>query len=141
MHADMSYKPDDEDPRDTDRWGRLAESEFETYEAMRFVGLTDAQEALVREFVPVAVDRAGGFAGLRQSATKKNSLLDRLESLTLPDVDATRDGLERYTDVKERADELDEEIEKTDALIDKIVYDLYGLTDEEIEIVEDAVAA
>ncbi len=27
-----------------------------------------------------------------------------------------------------------------DDLIDEIVYDLYGLTDEEIEIVEDAVA-
>jgi len=63
-----------------------------------------------------------------------------LEVLTLPDVDATRDALERYIDVRERADELDEKIEKTDALIDEIVYDLYGLTDEEIEIVEDAVA-
>ncbi|MCX2818497.1 hypothetical protein EGH25_03900 [Haladaptatus sp. F3-133] len=54
-------------------------------------------------------------------------------------MDATRDGLERYIDVKERADELDEKIGKTDDLIDEIVYDLYGLTDEEIEIVEEAV--
>jgi hypothetical protein len=30
-------------------------------------------------------------------------------------------------------------IERTDALIDEIVYDLYGLTDEEIAIVEEAV--
>ncbi|MFP4188179.1 MAG: class I SAM-dependent DNA methyltransferase, partial [Halobacteriales archaeon] len=140
MHAEVSYKPDDEDPRETDAYGRLAEEEFETYEAMRFVGLSDAQEALVREFVPVAVEEAGGFAGFRETATKTNSLVDRLEDLTLPDVDATRDGLERYTDVKERADKLDEKIEKTDALIDEIVYDLYGLTDEEIETVEEAVA-
>jgi len=34
---------------------------------------------------------------------------------------------------------LDEKIEKTDNLIDEIVYDLYGLTEEEIEIVEAAV--
>jgi type II restriction/modification system DNA methylase subunit YeeA len=39
----------------------------------------------------------------------------------------------------ERAEELDEQIERTDALIDETVYELYGLTDEEIEIVEGAV--
>ena len=38
-----------------------------------------------------------------------------------------------------RAAKLDEKIERTDALIDELVYELYGLTDEEIEIVEDAV--
>ena len=139
MSVDISYKPDEDDPRETDTYGRLAETEFETYEAMVFTGLSDEQETLVRNFVPVAVDEAGGFAGFRQSATKTNSLVDRLEALTLPDVGATRDGLERYIDVKERADELDEKIERTDALIDEIVYDLYGLTDEEIEIVEEAV--
>ena len=35
---------------------------------------------------------------------------------------------------------LDEKIQRTDDLIDEIVYNLYGLTDEEIEIVEEAVA-
>jgi hypothetical protein len=139
MSVDISYKPDEDDPRETDTYGRLAESEFETYEAMVFTGLSDAEETLVRNFVPVAVDEAGGFAGFRQSATQTIRLIDRLEDLTLPDVDATRDGLERYIDVKERADELDEKIQKTDDLIDEIVYDLYGLTDEEIEIVEEAV--
>jgi hypothetical protein len=34
---------------------------------------------------------------------------------------------------------LDEKIDNTDALIDETVYDLYGLTDEEAEMVEEAV--
>jgi hypothetical protein len=38
-----------------------------------------------------------------------------------------------------RAEELEAKIERTDNLIDDIVYELYGLTDEEIEIVESAV--
>jgi hypothetical protein len=38
-----------------------------------------------------------------------------------------------------RAEELEEKIERTDDLIDDIVYDLYGLTDKEIEIMEDVV--
>jgi hypothetical protein len=50
-----------------------------------------------------------------------------------------RDGLDTYREQVERAAELDEQIERTDQLIDEIVYDLYGLTNEEIEIVEEAV--
>ena len=37
-------------------------------------------------------------------------------------------------------DELEREIEKTDKEIDNIVYDLYGLTEKEREIVEGEVA-
>lgn len=37
----------------------------------------------------------------------------------------------------ERSDELDTQIERTDELIDEIVYELYGLTGEEIEVVEE----
>ena len=136
LSVDISYKIEEDDPRETDRWDRLVESEFETYEAMAFVGLSDAEETLLREFVPVAIEEAGGFAGFRQSATKTNSPLDRLKDLILPNLDEVQTGLEQYIEVRGRADELDEKIEKTDQLIDEIVYDLYGLTDEEIEIVE-----
>ena len=61
-----------------------------------------------------------------------------MKRLTLPDIDEVRAGLEKYIEVRERADELETKIEKIDQLIDEIVYDLYGLTDEEIEIVESA---
>jgi hypothetical protein len=107
--------------------------------ALSFHGLDAAQADLVEAFVPVAVDEAGGFADFRETATKTNSLVDRLEKLTLPALDDVRDGLERYREARERAAELDERIERTDQLIDEIVYELYGLTEEEIEIVEEAV--
>jgi hypothetical protein len=139
LSVSISYKPDKDDPRETDSYGRLAESEFERYDAMAFVGFSEAEETLLREFVPVAVEEGGGFAGFRQGATKTNSPLDRLKNLMLPDFDEVQTGLEQYIEVRERADELEEKIEKTNQLIDKIVYDLYGLTDEEIEIVESAV--
>ncbi len=87
----------------------------------------------------MAVDEAGGFANFRETATKTNSLVDRLRKLTLPAVGDVEDGLASYLETKERAEELEEKIEKTDELIDEIVYELYGLTDEEIEIVEEAV--
>jgi type II restriction/modification system DNA methylase subunit YeeA len=91
-------------------------------------------------FVPVAADEAGGFADFRETATKTNSLVDRLRKLTLPAVDDVQAGLESYTETVERAEELAAKIERTDDLIDEIVYDLYELTDEEIEIVEETVA-
>lgn len=83
--------------------------------------------------------QAGGFAGFRETATKTNSLVDRLRKLTLPAVDNVRDGLESYVETMERAEELEAKIQRTDDRIDEIVYELYGLTDEEIEVVEEAV--
>ncbi|SNZ13266.1 hypothetical protein SAMN06269185_2098 [Natronoarchaeum philippinense] len=106
---------------------------------MRITDLSETEADLIEAFVPVAVDEAGGFAGFRETATKTNSLVDRLRKLTLPAVGDVEAGLESYVQTTERAEELEAKIEKTDELIDEIVYELYGLTDDEIEIVEEAV--
>ena len=130
------YKPDDEDDHETDQWGY---TETHPMAALRITDLTELEADLIEQFVPMAVDEAGGFAGFRETATKTNSLVDRLRKLTLPRVADVEAGLESYIETKARAEELEEKIEKTDELIDEIVYELYGLTDEEIEIVEEAV--
>ncbi|MBP1923291.1 type II restriction/modification system DNA methylase subunit YeeA [Halorubrum alkaliphilum] len=131
------YKPNDEDAHETDRWGY---TETAYLPAFRITDLTETEADLIEHFVPVAVDEAGGFANFRETATKTNSLIDRLKAIELPDVDDVADDLENYLNTKERAEELDAKIEQTDQLIDEIVYELYGLTDEEIEIVEEAVS-
>jgi type I restriction-modification system DNA methylase subunit len=136
IEATARYKPDDEDAYETDQWDY---TETEYLPAFRTTDLTEREADLIEHFVPVAVDEAGGFANFRETATKTNSLIDRLKAIELPDVDDVSDDLENYLQTKERAEELDEKIEQTDALIDKIVYELYGLTDEEIEIVEEAI--
>lgn len=130
------YKPGDEDTHETDRWGY---TETEPLPALRITDLTETEADLIEAFLPVAIDEAGGFANFRETATKTNSLVDRLRKLTLPAVNDVQAGLESYLETKTRAEELEEKIERTDELIDKIVYVLYGLTDEEIEIVEEAV--
>lgn len=106
---------------------------------MRITDLSEIEADLIEAFVPVAVIEAGGFAGFRETATKTNSPGDRLRKLKLPAVDEVEDGLKNYIETKERAEELIAKIKRIDDLIDKIVYDLYRLTDEEIEIVESAV--
>jgi hypothetical protein len=130
------YKPDDEDAHETDQWGY---AETDMLPALRISELSETEADLIEHFVPVAVDEAGGFADFRETATKTNSLVDRLRNLTLPRVDDVEFGLESYVETKERAEELEAKIERTDELIDEVVYELYGLTDEEIEIVEEAV--
>ena len=136
LRTTARYKPENPDEYETDQYEY---TETDPLPAMEFVGLSKGERALVEAFVPYAVEEAGGFANFRENATKTNSLIDRLEALTLPALDDVADGLERYRETKARAEELDEKIGKTDELIDQIVYELYGLTDEEIEIVEEAV--
>jgi len=136
VSATARYKPEDKEEFETDQWG-YTETSF--HEAFVLSDLSDKEAVLVEAFVPVAADKADGFANFRESATKTNSLVDRLKAMVLPTPGDVADDLERYNKTKERADELDERIGRTDQLIDKTVYDLYGLTDEEIEIVESAV--
>ncbi|ADJ16800.1 Eco57I restriction-modification methylase domain-containing protein [Halalkalicoccus jeotgali] len=135
IEATARYKPVDEDTFETGSYG-YTETDF--LEAFTLTDLSDKEAALIEAFVPIAVDEEIG--GFRDNATKNNSLVDRLKAMILPDPDAVADDLDRYVETKKRADELDAKIEKTDRLIDEIVYDLYDLTDEEIEIVESAVA-
>ena len=134
--ADDAGGATDGEAVETDRWGY---TETEPLPALRVTDLTATEADLIEAFVPRAVDKAGGFADFRETATKTNSLVDRLRGMTLPEPVDVTEGVASYRRTKERAADLDEKIERTDDLIDEIVYELYGLTDEEIEIVEEAV--
>jgi hypothetical protein len=46
--------------------------------------------------------------------------------------------LEHFEDKKQKAVDLQNKISKTDAEIDKMVYELYGLSNEEIKIIEES---
>ncbi|MCL9812607.1 Eco57I restriction-modification methylase domain-containing protein [Natranaeroarchaeum aerophilus] len=135
IHATARYKPIDEDEYETDRWGY---TETEQYEAFTLTNLTDEEATLIEAFVPVAVEKSDGFAGFRDNATKNISLTDRLKTITLPDPNDVTDDLRRYTEVKEQAEDLDEKIEKINYFLNEIVYQIYDLTDDEIEIIESA---
>nr|WP_247729566.1 TaqI-like C-terminal specificity domain-containing protein [Halovivax limisalsi] len=136
IEATARYKPKNDEAFETDQWGY---TETEYFDAFTLTDLTDEEAVLVEAFVPVAVEEEIG--GFRDNATKTNSLIDRLKDIMLPDIDDVQDDLEHYIKNKDRAEELDGKIEKTNHLIDEIVYDLYNLTDEEIEIVEGAASS
>jgi hypothetical protein len=136
VYATGRYKPENEQEHETDQWG-YTETDYQ--EAFTLTDLSEIEAALIDAFVPVAVDQGDGFAGFRDYATKTNSLIDRLKSITLPNPHSVADDIFRYMEVHERAEELKEKIEKADHLVDQLVYYLYGLTDDEIDIIESAI--
>ncbi|WP_210755425.1 hypothetical protein [Halorubrum sp. PV6] len=57
--------------------------------------------------MPVTIDKAGGFVNFRETATKTNSLIDRLKAIELPDVDDVVDDLENYLKTMVRIKEIE----------------------------------
>ena len=57
--------------------------------------VSETEADLIERFVPFAVDGADGFGNCRETATKTNSLVDRLRNLTLPRVADLEAGLQR----------------------------------------------
>jgi type II restriction/modification system DNA methylase subunit YeeA len=135
IKASARYKPSDEDEFETDQWGY---TETELVPALEFVGLDEKLEALIKEFVPHAVEEAGGFADFRETATKTNTPIDRLEALTLPDLESCEEEFDRYMDKRQYADELDSEIAEKKGEINDIVYNIYELDSEERDLVEES---
>lgn len=135
--ATARYKPENDETHETDQYGYM---ETDPIEAFRITDLSELEAALIEVFVPIAVNEIGSDAGFRENATKTNSLIDRLKAITLPLLDDIEDELQHYLTARARAEELDAKIAEIDDLVDQIVYSLYGLTEEEIEIVEQSVA-
>ncbi|MFB6144494.1 MAG: Eco57I restriction-modification methylase domain-containing protein, partial [Candidatus Nanohaloarchaea archaeon] len=135
LSASAKYKPEDEDEFDDEEFDRWGYVETDFFPAMRF-DVGEKMEALIQEFVPVAVDN--GDAGFKKKATSNISLINRLEDIQLPKLSDVEDDLGKFIENKEKAEELEQEIQETDVLIDAIVFDLYDLTEEEVETVLDS---
>ncbi len=118
-----------------DSWGYV---ESEPILAYRLTGLDETTASLVEAFVPAAIDRGRGFAGFRARATKTKSLLDRLGTLRIPGPTdtGTVGDLRRYQSASMRATDLDERLSLTEALVDRVVSELYGLSEEERAVVD-----
>ena len=129
----LEYKPEDA--------GRGEYEPLGEFKAIRITNIDNQKIRLIDSYVPYAIKNPEEMSNYRKNATKNIQPIDRLRSLTLPRVADVEQGLDSYRRAKERADELDAKIQRTDELIDEIVYDLYDLTDEEIEIVEESVGS
>jgi hypothetical protein len=136
LYVSARYKPENPQNHETDQYGY---TETEMMPAMEFHGLSELEEQFIAEFVPVVVEKAKGFAGFYEKATKNISLIERLENIRLPEFDEElKENFREYLEQKRKAERLETEIQETENLIDAIVFDLYDLTEEEVETVLDS---
>lgn len=135
LHATAKYKPEDDeefDEEEKDQWGYIETDFFPT---MNF-NVDEKMSHLIEEFVPIAVDNEE--FGFKKKATKSTSIRGRLEGIQLPKLDDVSSGLDKFIKNKEKAQKLEREIQDTENEIDAIVFDLYDLTEEEVETVLDS---
>ena len=131
----VRYRPGEAKEIDTDQWGY---TETGPHTALVCRDLDSNLADLIEAFVPVAVEEAGGFAGFRSTATKTQTPLDRLQEITLPALADVVAGLKEY---QQALDEYEQaEIKQRDIQneIDQVVYDLYDLSDEQIDTIENS---
>lgn len=136
--ATARYKPDGvparADAGSPDRWGFV---ETDPIPALEFEGVDPDWRTLLTAFVPHAVERAGADADFRATAAKTITPLNRLRALTLPAMDDVADGLGDYRETVRRSETLQRRIAATDGLIDRVVCDLYGLSEAERGLILD----
>lgn len=131
--ASVRYKTDDPD-KDTNQHG-YTETGF--FEAFKLLEVPEMKADLIERFVPAAVDEELG--GFRENATMTISLIDRLESIKIPDLDAVEDRFRRYNQVADYASDLDDDIGEIEDVIDDIVFECYELNSEEVELIGETV--
>ncbi|MCS3697192.1 BREX-1 system adenine-specific DNA-methyltransferase PglX [Salinibacter ruber] len=98
---------------------------------------TEIEAGLIGHWLDALNAADSGFSSYRDNATKTNSLLDRIYDARFPDPseNSVQDALRPFLQNAQEAAKLDRQIAFTDRLIDRIVYRLYGLSDEEIAVV------
>ena len=138
LRATARYKPTGGEDISDDALDHYGFYETDPVDVCTLHGCTDLEAGLVVHWIDVLNAHGSGYGGYRHKATKTISLLDRLHAARFPDPtdSAIARQLRPFLDNAADAARLDRHLAFTDALIDRIVYRLYGLTDEEIAVVE-----
>jgi hypothetical protein len=127
----VRYKPENPEEYDTDR-NDYTYSDY--ISSIELFDLSLEEIELIQAFVPVAVQEE--LVGLRQDAGKTISPLDRFKDIVLPDVDDTLDGIGQYMSAVKEEERLSREIKVAEKFIDCVSYSLYGLSEDQIDTVE-----
>ncbi len=76
----------------------------------------------------------------RISKAKQKTIWQKIAEVKVPEFTSEiENGFLKFKEAQDKAKLLDKEITKIDRAIDRLVYDLYGLTEDEIKVVEQSV--
>lgn len=93
------------------------------------------KDGLAVEFLAKMLEKEKRF-----SKAKSKTMWQKIAEIKVPGFTSeVKEGFLKYKSGMEKAKKLDEEITRIDRAIDRLVYDLYGLTEDEIKVVEKSV--
>jgi len=93
------------------------------------------KDKLAVEFLAKMLEKEKRF-----SKAKSKTIWQKIAEIKVPGFTSeVKEGFLKYRSAMEKAKKLGEEITKIDRAIDRLVYDLYGLTEDEIKVVERSV--
>ncbi|ADL12069.1 Eco57I restriction-modification methylase domain-containing protein [Acetohalobium arabaticum] len=108
------------------------------YELMKFEVEDKYQRRYIKYYLENLTDQQ-----LEEANDFSGGLVKRVLQIEIPDYhkyQVVRKVVNEWNDLQQEIADLEEKIEVTDREIDQMVYDLYGLSDEEIQIVEESLA-
>jgi hypothetical protein len=122
------YKPEYPEKHKTDRHGYIDEDEQEYIPALKFTNLDEETALLLSEFLPQAYENSNlrDQSGLKRDANTRDSMIDRLKDVKLPDTDQSHVDMDTFLENKRMEKEYNAESEKIDDVIDYIIARLYG---------------
>jgi hypothetical protein len=122
------YKPEHPEKHETDRHGYLVKDEQELIPALKFTGLDEETALLLSEFLPQAYEDKGlrDKSNLKRDANTRDSLIDRVKKMNLPDTDQSHVDMGMFVENKRLEQEYNEEADKLDTVTDYIVFLVYG---------------
>ena len=93
------------------------------------------KDGLAVEFLAKMLEKEKRF-----SKAKSKTIWQKIAEIKVPGFTSeVKEGFLKYRSAMEKVKKLGEEITKIDRAIDRLVYDLYGLTEDEIKVVERSV--
>jgi hypothetical protein len=122
------YKPQYPEKHETDRHGYIVEDEQEYIPALRFTNLDEENAILLSEFLPQAYENSDlrNQSGLKRDANTRDSMIDRVKDIKLPDTSQSHVDMETFIENKRTEKEYNTQSEKIDDVTNHIVARLYG---------------
>jgi hypothetical protein len=136
LYSTLRYKPENPEKHETDQYGFTTTNQFPTLE---FTDVGSDLKLLLTEFVPYVVEVEEKDAGYYSEARKSITPLERLNDIILPNVEEVIDRMREYQQKKNRAEYLAQQIFATDEFINQLIYQLYGISQEDINTIENEV--
>lgn len=117
LEVSAKYKKDGEDD--------YVETEYKPL--FEFHNPSEKEKIVIKEVIPEIVRNSGGYANFYDYTTQTISLSERFKEIELPDLNDQEENLKKYKEVKDRADEVRDDIKIKKDKMDAIVFKLYDL--------------